>query len=430
MKYAGLALGLWFSLAVSETHTRFIPADHPHFRVTGRMERLDSQVQFDWPGVYVEILFTGSYLALEMDRGTSDLNVFLDSQWVATVDLGEGMEVYPISHRLKKGEHHLLITKRNEGSPVTFKGIHIAEGETTYPVPWDERPQLMVIGNSFSVGFGNESDFRKCIMPQSLTNNYMAYGPMIARGVGADYHMITVSGRGIVRNYGAKPGEPHKTLPPIFERAVRARDKPWAMKDWIPDVIVVNLGTNDLSVGERVTQEEFTEGALDFLNYLRGQWPSADMIYLAPTSGPLQLYIGQLLDSMNKADTASPIIEVPYRVAKRGCGWHPTIDGHRSIANLLIPVVDSLLEERKTRVIPFREKTQPSPLTAFFSKSSSPESFGTWKLADKQGRLLGSSETPSNLSHNQSPLREPGVYVLQSADSAVALGVYLGGTVP
>ena len=56
-----------------------------------------------------------------------------------------------------------------------------------------------------------------------------------------------ISGQGVVRNYGYKEKvSPTGTMPVRFNRVYDEKELPvWNFKQWKPDLVVINLGTND-----------------------------------------------------------------------------------------------------------------------------------------------------------------------------------------
>lgn len=83
------------------------------------------------------------------------------------------------------------------------------------------------------------------------------------------------------RNYGGPAeGTPDGCLPALYDRTLfYDADEKWDFSSFQPDVVCVNLGTNDMSVnkGDSVRYEN---AALQFAKRLRGYYPNAKIVML------------------------------------------------------------------------------------------------------------------------------------------------------
>lgn len=152
--------------------------------------------------------------------------------------------------RLGPGEHVVRLDKLTESQSGSsrFQGFFVGEGGKALPA--QARPRrIEFIGDSHTVGYGVRSASRDCTQQQvhDLTDTSLAFGPILARRLDADYRIEAFSGRGVVRNYnGLAPGEP---LPVLLPRLIPGQDQPRVAADdgWSPDLLVIGLGTNDFS---------------------------------------------------------------------------------------------------------------------------------------------------------------------------------------
>src|SRR5262249_53128445 len=125
------------------------------------------------------------------------------------------------------------------------------------------------------------------------TDNALAFSPQVARRFDADYRVLAISGRGMVRNFGNGAGD---TLPAAYARLLPG-DAPAAASDdpsWSPQLVVIGLGTNDFStpVGAAEPWKDAAELAaafearyLDFAQSLHRRHPSARFLLLASDAG-------------------------------------------------------------------------------------------------------------------------------------------------
>jgi lysophospholipase L1-like esterase len=160
-------------------------------------------------------------------------------------------EVYPLARNLEEGTHRVRISKRTEAQVGTasFLGFRVREG-SALSLPAAPLRRLEFVGDSITCGYGNElstDDPGSYSFTSANENALLAYGGIAARALEADYVAIAASGRGLVRNYGGASG---LTAPEFYDlTAPNASWPTWDSSRYTPDVIVVNLGTNDFSIG-------------------------------------------------------------------------------------------------------------------------------------------------------------------------------------
>jgi lysophospholipase L1-like esterase len=153
---------------------------------------------------------------------------------------------------LPAGTHDVRVLKATEadwnaGSPLpnylTFSGIEAAGGAAALPQPPLPARRLEFLGDSITAGFCNTD----CVWGDRLADNKEAFGASWDAQLGAlldaQIHTAAWSGLGMVHNCCGG----NTTMPSIFGRTLATvnTDRTWDWARWIPDALVVNLGTND-----------------------------------------------------------------------------------------------------------------------------------------------------------------------------------------
>ncbi|MFE3516250.1 SGNH/GDSL hydrolase family protein [Streptomyces sp. NPDC059166] len=215
----------------------------------GRVKDLGATVRFSWPGVYFEGRFRGAGIGVVLDCSAGDYDVQVDGATVATL-VAPGDTTHWING-LRDGEHTVRVVRRNEtsGSTSTFGGFVAAPGGTVLSKPAPRDRQIEFIGDSLTVGYGNVSGTRDCD-PEHVrrnTNADVSHGALTARQLDADYQINGLSGLGMVRNVaGICPDITYRTF---YDRALLDVDGDvWQNPGtWRPQIVVVNLGSNDFS---------------------------------------------------------------------------------------------------------------------------------------------------------------------------------------
>jgi lysophospholipase L1-like esterase len=319
--------------------------------VGGRVVAQGQAMRFGWPGAYFEGRFRGTEVTASIETQGDFLRLSIDGRTFQTL-VTPGPATVKIAG-LKPGVHVVRLEKLTESQSGSSSFLGFTTPGTPL-APIVRRAGIEFVGDSHSVGYGNTSLTRECTQQKvhDTTDTSQAFGPVLAKRLGAEYRVIAYSGYGIVRNYaGGKPGE---NLPFLYPRAIPGEPAPAAADGWQPQVIVVNLGTNDFSTPVHAGEAWADEAALhadyraryiDFVEALRVRQPQAKLVLM----GADNFYAD--VAAVAEATGATPV-KVP-QLEMTGCHWHPSRKDHRTMADLLDPVV-----RKAMIVIPAKARTQ------------------------------------------------------------------------
>lgn len=292
---------------------------------------------FGWPGVYFEGRFSGPSVEIVVDTGGEHLAVSIDG--VRKAELTKSGQTRLKLDRLGPGEHVVRLDKLTESQSGSsrFQGFFVSEGGKALPAPARPR-KIEFIGDSHTVGYGSRSTSRSCTGQQihDLTDTSLAFGPILARRLDADYRIQAFSGRGVVRNYnGGAPGLP---LPALFPRLIPGQEQPRvdATDAWSPDLLVIGLGTNDFSTplnpgepwkDEAALRKDYRDRYVAFIQDLKASRPKARVFLIAGDA------------------FAEDVVEVADRTGAKAvritgmdlgaCDWHPSAADQRMMADRL-----------------------------------------------------------------------------------------------
>jgi hypothetical protein len=348
-----------------------IPADDPAIRYTGRFDATDpKQPSCDWPGCSIQARFSGASITVKLSGGDNDFNVFIDGLWKSKLTLDKAKTSYVAATGLSAGAHTLLLTKRTEGfqGVTAFSGLQLEDGQALSALPPRPGKRIQFIGDSFTVGYGDEATTLTCADRRPFDNNYVAYGPVTARAVDAEFSVQAVSGLGMVHNYGDPVPMSAQPMPSFFEQTLFGRTQPkWDMSKWIPDVIIVALGTNDFSTAVKPSEQQYTSAYQAFLAKLRGWHPNAQILCMTYSVDNFQkAYVDSVVGRAVKAgDTRIHRVHMPaLATSDLGCDYHPNVSGQQKYADALIPVVRQYLGTTGTIKPSRRSKTGPGGTSA------------------------------------------------------------------
>ena len=314
-------------------------------RVVGRTLTLnDGSIQFDWSGVYLEIRFEGSYLALELsDTKRNYFNLWVDGQEQPKfTSEGDHTLVELFNDPTNRGKHLVRIQKATEAEQGRCTLHTLTTDGRLLPTEELKLPRhIEFYGDSLTCGYGTESlQGSDPFLPETENCRY-TYAALTATHFGADYSLISHSGRGLVRNYGDSLQLSDPTLT-MSARAFRLFDEDpasawdFAQSPYRPDALVITLGTNDFSTLPNPTEEQFAEGYRALIEQLRSAW-GEELPVLCVTHSPIA---AKIVREMVKTIPHTAMADISWGVYNRttdlGASEHPNRYGHEKMARIVI----------------------------------------------------------------------------------------------
>lgn len=151
--------------------------------------------------------------------------------------------------------------------------------------------------------FGWYASFSLDVDFLATENNFVAYGSLTAQAFDAELHLEAWSGKGVVRfdfphkimnrNYGYPNITSPDPLPSYWNLTLANNASSlWDFSSWIPDAVVINLGTNDYSTQPSPPQNIFEGAYKEFVSIMQKQYSPQTPIFLVcgPMIGMLYLF--------------------------------------------------------------------------------------------------------------------------------------------
>lgn len=308
-------------------------AEAQNVRPLGRtVTDAEGGLTIQWPGSGFEARFEGkSFRATIDDYGDNWLNVEVDGQ-ITRVDLEEGIHNYTLFAGAP-GTHTIKVTRRTGSTtgPTRFADIRADKLAKTE----ESSRRILVIGDSIASGFGIEGKDQTCTYSYDTHNADLAYPAILARTFGADIQSVSVDGHGLTRNYSG--GD--VTMKTLAWQSLADDETPWPAASWKPQVIVVNLGTNDFSAGD--PGDEFDAAYASLLRKIRYAWPEAEVygaiggqLYGGIYKSAKFSVFGAVETVREGGDKKTHFIEFtpPASGRRYGCDWHPGMDAQKFMA--------------------------------------------------------------------------------------------------
>ena len=247
-----------------------ISKDWKNFKLLGRTQDVNGGVACDFTasGIEFQGVMTGEVvLSLSCDRNTY-FTVYIDGERVEERFFADS-NTYELVIADFDGEesHHVRVLKQTEAqwSLAVLKSITVTGKLDDAP----EKKDLYIefIGDSITCGYGNLGDSSSPNPGTALwEDGTQTYAFLTAEALGADCSVVGCSGIGIDK------GWTDFSESDFYPKASFYRDRNGADYSFLraPDVVVINLGTNDQSRGS--TEEEFKAGVRELINYVRDSY--------------------------------------------------------------------------------------------------------------------------------------------------------------
>ena len=318
------------SPAVSENEVEFI----------GRFaDRGNGVYAFEWSGSTITAGFVGTGIAVELKTvrtagNTEDyLNISVDGEAPRVLTVREGQERYVLAEGLPRGYHTVRLTKRTEAqfaSLLEFHGFDYLDGQAA-PAPARKTRRIEVYGDSISAGYGNEGSEPGFRLEEE--NAEKTYGMLAAGELDAECTIIALSGHGCFTGLGGRSDILSRYMD---QTLYKERGKYRGRTD--PDVVVVNLGTNDYAM--QVDSGDFYTAYVDFIAALRRTYPKAYIVCMAGggTNAHIDV-LGRVEDLFRRQRKDNRVVRFVAAYedinGTQGADGHPSVYGHEQLAGQL-----------------------------------------------------------------------------------------------
>jgi lysophospholipase L1-like esterase len=346
-----------------------IDPDHPHIVYWGRVDHTNAKAPaFEFSGVTIRASFSGTSISARLhdyaSHGAATTNYYyaiVDGGTPTKFEALAGANSYVLASGLAAGWHTIELIKLTEASvgQTAFLGFVLENGQTLRALENEPACEIEFIGNSITCGYGNEVS----IAAEPNTgfhsvneNNYKAWGYTTARNLGMRYRAVSYSGRGMYRN---STGSTSGTLPLIYDRIFPdASGSPtWNHAQAHPDIIVVNLGTNDFALdpGSPLNEVLFKTTYVNFVERLKTLHPNATVVCAVgvmmsdyyPAGAQhwtrIRSYVQDIVTTLTNGGLSKiHYFEMDPQVAPYGEDWHPSAATHANMANKLTQFINTL----------------------------------------------------------------------------------------
>jgi len=336
-----------------------IPANNKAIEYTGRIDFTDPLAPtFSYSGVSIRACFSGTSIAMiaNDDMGQNYYNIILDGKTVDTLKVDIGKKSYELAKGLKDTIHEIEIFKRTELTfgKTQFYGFVVDAGSALMPIVNKRDKLIEFIGNSITCGYGNEGELGGTF-GATTENHYMTYAAITSRNFNARHLAVCRSGIGIYRNWDGPATGNADCMTNLYSRIFLYDEKPTYSFAEKPDLVCIDLGTNDFSTigGDSA---KYVSNYLRLIDTIQTKYSMPDIVCLL---GPMlsdsslnnvRRYLKVVASTANiKGKGNVYFFEMSAQTGDLGIGidYHPTVAQHKRNAQELTEYI-KLLKGWKT----------------------------------------------------------------------------------
>lgn len=361
-KELALTLSLLLTAVIATASTTLpmtgevVKADDPHIQYIGRVSlSLPGIARFNYPGTTIIARFQGTSIKMRCRPKTGFFMARIDEGDPFKVSFdGEKDSLVTLATALPEGIHTIRAMYVIEGlfRQPEFHGFILDKGCQLADAPTLPERTIEFIGNSITCGYGTESVVASDPFEDCTENHWLTYARIVSDSLEARYHCVARSGIGVYRNYdGPKEGN-LENMPWQYPYTLfNQHDEPWDFSRFQPQLVCINLGTNDFSTSN-YDANRYKQAYKDFLESIRSYYPNAKIVMLTgPMLGEKEGSIQQgILNELCQERHQQGDAEV-YRfdftlqtgALGYGASWHPSTRQHEKMAMELLPFLRKLM---------------------------------------------------------------------------------------
>lgn len=334
----------------------FVPFDNQCIVYVGRVSRTTPEsIRFTYPGVSICTEFEGTSLKMKTNPASGAYMVEIDNLHPYRIQIGKNDSIITLAEGLPAGVHRVKLMYAIEGYELKpeFYGFYLDEGCRLVQAPQLPARRIEFIGDSMTCGYGVESENPKDPFTYETENHYYTYAAETARALQAQHLVVARSGIGIYRNYNGPQEGNEDCMPAMYEQTLFMNpEEIWNHSLFVPDVVCVNLGTNDTST-KGCDKTRLQRAYRDFVEYLRGIYPKTKIVLLTGSmlNGEGLAIVKEALDAVaaecqSQGDMNIYRFDMSPQTGSLGYGasYHPSRRQHQKMAFELTGYLKDLMK--------------------------------------------------------------------------------------
>ncbi len=343
-------------------------ADAAHVRPIGRTYNARGACWFSYSGCGVEFRCNGTSLSLTLlvengdaleERHKPRIAVFVNDEMVVDTALEDAKQTIAVPFYAFDNEAVVRVVKLSESmySCVGISDIRLYGSMDILPT---ERTKQVIefIGDSITAGFGVDHEKRKGEFSTRTENYSKTYAYLTAEALGAEGYGIAYSGYGVVSGWTSTGKiNDQNVLAKHYTKAVEGITVGGVTPSWyfeapLPDLIVINLGTNDHTYcTTKARCKEFEKAYKQLLKLVCEKNPGVPVVcILGDMNDTMYPHIEKAVKSFTEKHTEATVLCTPidFNMAKLGVvlHGHPTAESNEHAAGELTAYLWKNLSDR------------------------------------------------------------------------------------
>ena len=382
-----------------------------------------SAVEFYAEGNSAEVIIVGGSSIYNDENYRTRFGVYVDDEIILDTTMSELELPVELFKKEKQSKIKVMLLSEANNGGIGIKSININSCSDTPIKPTEKKKlTLEIIGDSITAGYGVEGANQYENFKTTTENFSKSYAYLTAKKLNADYFIVCYSGHGIVSGYSTGDKNSEALVPPEYTKISKNSDYPgeWDFKNNQPDIIVINLGTNDLNYVTKAPEErndEFIQEYANFLTLIREKNPNS---YILCTVGIMgggdEIYplIVKAIELVADDKISSYKSSTQNMNDGLGSDWHPSLKTQTYNSYVLSDKICNVLGMESDQV--GLDVASDSVYDVYQNKESG-ASMSFWVGYDKSfwiNTVLGGKD-PSDIEAKCSgiQLKKGGVYVLE-----------------
>ena len=304
-----------------------------NLKVSGRSSALADGIACDFTASGIEfnaILAGNLFLKVTCDSTTYYTLYLNGERQPQRLTFTAGTATYTVAEKLPAGSYNVKLVKQTHVAHSLSALVEVRMCGNFTAAPQEKDHYIEFIGDSITCGYGVVG------YPANGVSYYgtaeycdatQAYAYKTADLLGTDYSMVSVSGWAVLSGG-------NNCIPEIYDKTCWRRGDALYTPTKTPDVVVVNLGTNDRGMANY--ESDFVSEAEAFLAQIRAMYPNVKIVwaYGAMMSGDalanFEEKLNTILTDMGGESAGYYAVKVAYDQSA-GNG-HPSAAGHTAAA--------------------------------------------------------------------------------------------------
>lgn len=347
----------------------FLPTED-FVRSIGRTMTAKDALWLVHSGTGMEFTFTGTNATIKIKPDSSFMTrsnqarvaIYVNGERIVD-DMVDKMEkVYTVFESDTPEECTVRVVKLSEAAYSTF-GISAIDATCIGDIKPTAGSDKLIefIGDSITCGYGVDDEDANHHFSTTTEDATKAYAYKTAENLGVDYSLVSLSGYGIISGYSGDGNKvPEQALPQYYSKMGNSggtfmgsfipQETDWDFTKRQPDVVVINLGTNDYSYtqNDAAKKEEYTVAYVDFLKQVREKNTDATILCTLGIMGA-ELYPciedAAARYTAETGDTNIHTMKFDTQSMSDGIAadWHPTEKTHTKAAEKLTTKIKEIM---------------------------------------------------------------------------------------